>query len=208
MYKDVTGIILSGGKSSRMGVNKSLLKIGDTTIIERITKLMKSLFANVILISNTPDEYKFLNIPIYEDVYKDKGPLAGIHSGLINSETEKNFVIACDIPLLNEDAIKFIINFKSDRLAVVPKTNRFVQQLCGLYKKGCLTETENLLSADSEENRNAEQMKRKFSVLSLLERVDAEIIEIETQYPGYTEYLFMNLNTPEDYEFLKEKVVF
>ena len=76
MYKDVTGIILSGGKSSRMGVNKSLLKIGELTIIERVRDLMKSLFNEVILITNDPADYKFLNIPIYEDVFTRKGPLA------------------------------------------------------------------------------------------------------------------------------------
>ena len=91
MYTDITGIILAGGKSTRMGANKSFLKIGEQTVIERITYLMKSVFTNVIIISNTPDEYIFLNLPIYEDVYKGKGPLAGIHSGLKNSDTQKNF---------------------------------------------------------------------------------------------------------------------
>jgi len=60
MYKDITGIILSGGKSTRMGDNKSLLKIGELTIIERVRILMKSLFDEVILITNDPADYKFL----------------------------------------------------------------------------------------------------------------------------------------------------
>ena len=80
MYNDITGIILSGGKSSRMGKNKSLLKIGDKTIIERMCDLMKSLFTEIILITNTPDDYSFLDLTVYKDVYKHKGPLAGIHS--------------------------------------------------------------------------------------------------------------------------------
>jgi len=69
MYKDVTGIILSGGKSSRMRENKSLLKIGERTIIERVWDLMKSLFNEVILITNVAADYKFLNIPIFEDIF-------------------------------------------------------------------------------------------------------------------------------------------
>jgi len=85
MYRDVTGIILSGGKSSRMGGNKSLLKIGDTTIIERVRDLMKSLFSDVILITNDPADYKFLNIPIFEDIFKHKGPLR-INSFIIFSK--------------------------------------------------------------------------------------------------------------------------
>ena len=70
MYSDITGVILAGGKSSRMGVNKSFLKLGNQTIIERIVDLMKSIFSEVIIITNTPDEYKFLNLPLYEDIYK------------------------------------------------------------------------------------------------------------------------------------------
>ena len=108
MYKNITGIILSGGKSTRMGENKSLMKLGDRTVIEHTLLLMQSLFSDVILITNTPDEYKFLNIPLYEDVYKYRGPLAGIHSGLINSITEENFVISCDIPLITKKAHKIL----------------------------------------------------------------------------------------------------
>jgi len=207
MHSDITGIILSGGKSLRMGENKSFLKIGGITLIERITDLMKSVFENVILISNTSEEYKYLNIPVYEDVYKGKGPLAGIHSGLVNSRTQKNFITACDIPLLTKDVIEFIINYESDKLAVVPKANGFVQQLCGLYSKGCLMEIENILMNVYTEGRDAEQKKRKCSVLSLIEKVDGKIIDMESQYPEYSEYIFMNVNTPEDYEFLKCKMI-
>ncbi len=116
MYKDVTGIILSGGKSSRMGVNKSLLKVGEITIVERMSDLMQSLFREVILITNDPADYKFLNIPIFEDLFKQKGPLAGIHSGLTHSSTEENFIISCDLPFITEKMIKYIVDFKTEKL--------------------------------------------------------------------------------------------
>ena len=61
MYNDITGIILAGGKSTRMGQNKSLLKIGEYTIIERVVNLLKPLFPELILITNNPEEYSFLN---------------------------------------------------------------------------------------------------------------------------------------------------
>lgn len=72
MYSDITGIILAGGKSLRMGENKSLLKIGYKTIIGRIVELMKSIFKDIILITNTQLEYSFLQIPLYEDIYKGR----------------------------------------------------------------------------------------------------------------------------------------
>jgi len=75
MYFDITGIILAGGKSSRMGNNKSFLKLGHKLIIELITDLMKSLFNEVIIITNTPNEYEFLKLVMYKDIYVGKGVL-------------------------------------------------------------------------------------------------------------------------------------
>ena len=66
---------------------------------------MNSLFERVIMITNTPEEYSFINIPMYKDIFEYKGPLAGIHSGLTNSSTEQNFIISCDTPLMKENMI-------------------------------------------------------------------------------------------------------
>ena len=115
MHKNITGIILSGGKSSRMGENKSLLKLGPKTVIEHVVELMQSIFSEVILITNTPEEYHFLNIPMYADIYKYKGPIAGIHSGLTHSNTETNFIVSCDIPLLTSEIIEYVINYRTDK---------------------------------------------------------------------------------------------
>jgi len=104
MYKDFTGIILSGGKSSRMGSDKALLTVGDETIIERITDLMKSIFSDVHIVTNTPEDYKFLNIPLYEDIFKNKGPLSGIHSGLHHSliNTTQDLLRICLLPQVSD----------------------------------------------------------------------------------------------------------
>ena len=111
MKKRITCIILSGGKSSRMGVNKSFLPFGDKTIIEHTIQLMKSIFDGVILITNSFEEYQHLNVPLFEDVHKQKGPLAGIHSGLSNSKTDKNFIISCDLPLMTKEVVEYIIDY-------------------------------------------------------------------------------------------------
>ena len=207
MYMDITGIILSGGKSKRMGLNKSLLKIGDITIIERVTDIMESVFAEVILIANEPDIYDFLDLPIYSDIFENKGPLGGIHSGLVNSKTNKNFIISCDIPLINEGLIKSIINFPTNKPITVPKADGFIQQLCGLYSKAVIQEVENILKeSDNEEVRNAEQKNRKCKVHHLIDTVPAEIItEVET-LNGYIPRIFHNMNTPEDFEYIKQRL--
>lgn len=199
MYPTITGIILSGGKSSRMGENKSLLNLGGKKVIERVTDLMKSLFPDVILITNTPDEYSFLGIPIFRDIYEYKGPLAGIHSGLTHSKTENNFVISCDIPLMTKQMIEYIIDYKTKAPITVCRADGFVQQLAGMYSKSVLAEAENSLRNEETELRDPKQTKRKCKVLSLLNTVGAEIIDAE-KLDFYSESLFFNMNRPEDYE--------
>jgi len=200
VYTDITGIILAGGKSTRMGANKSFLKIGEQTIIERITYLMKSVITNVIIISNTPDEYTFLNLPIFEDVYKGKGPLAGIHSGLKNSDTQKDFIISCDIPLMNKEMIEFIVDYKTDKSIAVCKANGFLQPFAGLYNKSLVNEIENIFSDKSEHiNHTNENERKQCKVMSFIKSSEAEIINPEGSI-GYTENTFLNINTPKDFE--------
>ena len=206
MYDDITAIILSGGKSSRMGTNKSLLRIRDKTVIERMHDLLQSIFKDVILITNEPDDYNFLDIPIYEDFFRHRGPLAGIHSGLKHSKTNINFIISCDLPLMTKEMINYLIEYKTNKLITVAKADGFIQQLAGKYSKECLSPSEKILKEGIEnENRDAVQKKRKCNVLSLIDLVGAEIISAES-LPFYNEDLYFNMNKTEDYELLLRKL--
>ncbi len=208
MYDDITAIILSGGKSSRMGTNKSLLKIGDKTVIERMHDLLRNMFKDVILITNEPVDYKFLGLPIYEDIFRHRGPLAGIHSGLKHSKTNLNFIISCDLPLMTKEMINYLIEYKTNKLITVAKADGFIQQLAGKYSKECLSPSEKILKEGMEnENRDAVQKKRKCNVLSLIDLVGAEIIPAES-LPFYNEDLYFNMNSTEDYSLLLEKLNF
>ncbi len=205
MHNLVTAIILSGGKSSRMGRNKALLKIGNKTIIERVRDQMEHLFNEVLLITNTPDEYKFLNLPIYEDIYKHKGPLAGIHSGLLNSSTDTNFIISCDLPLITKEMIEYLVEFKTNKLITVAQADGYIQQLAGKYSKDCLKTAEEILEEQLNiENRNTEQKKRGCNVLRLINRIGAEIISAES-LPFYNDDLYFNVNKTADYDLLIKK---
>ncbi len=199
MYSDITGIILAGGKSIRMGENKSLLKLKGKTVIEGVVDLMNSLFNRVIIITNTPDEYSFIDLPMYKDIFEYKGPLAGIHSGLTHSHTERNFIISCDIPLMKARMISYIADFQTDKPITVCRADGFVQQLAGIYSKSILNVIENSLKGKNDELRASDQSKRKCKVHSLLDIVGAEIINAE-ELPFYDEYLFFNMNRKEDYQ--------
>ncbi len=206
MYNDITAIILSGGKSSRMGRNKSLLKIGDKTFVERVRDQMQQIFKDVALITNTPAEYKFLDLPIYEDIYKHKGPLAGIHSGLLNSSTDTNFIISCDLPLITNEMIEYLIDFQTNKLITIARADGYIQQLAGKYSKDCLVAAEDILKEQVNiENRNTKQRKRGCNVLKLIDKVGAEIISAES-LPFYNEDLYFNVNRTEDYNLLLKKL--
>jgi len=198
-YKDVSGIILSGGKSLRIGTDKALLKLGNETIIERVTNLMKSLFQKVFIIINTPSEYRFLNVQLYEDIYKQKGPLSGIHSGLTYSQTEKNFIISCDIPLMSPEMIKYIVEFKSDKPVRYCEAAGHHHHLAGIYSKSLLPEIEKIFSTNV---TLSDRQEKVYSIQHLLKNIETEIIHPE-ELPFYSDKLFFNLNTNEDFEYLK-----
>ena len=195
MHNDITGIVLSGGKSRRMGINKSFLKLGNKFVIEIITGLMSDLFSNVLLIANEPWLYRFLGLNTYEDIHFGKGPLAGIHSGLTHSKTEKNFVISCDIPLITKQAIEFVINYPSDKKIKVPFADSYVQQLCGMYSKNYLPLIEEILN--EEDNQTKE---KKCLVLRLLDIAGSDIINIEKKMNCYEPDMFLNMNAISQYK--------
>lgn len=202
MYNDITGIILAGGKSSRMGVNKALLPLNGNPIIEHIASLLKSLFPSVILITNKPEDYLFLGLETFLDIYPGRGPLAGIHSGLIHSKTERNFVISCDVPLINEELIEYIVKYKTIYPITLLKAEGFIQHLCGMYNKSLKLTAEKILT--DMETVEFTREKPKCNMTELLNIAGAEIID-SSKVPCYSDGLFLNVNVPLDYQTLLEK---
>ncbi|MDX9925464.1 MAG: molybdenum cofactor guanylyltransferase [Ignavibacteriaceae bacterium] len=196
MYSDITGIILAGGKSSRMGINKCFLKIGEDSIIERILSIMKSVFDKVIIITNTPVEYTNLGVMVHKDILKGFGPIGGIHSGLTHSSTDENFVISCDVPLMIKEMIEFITEYKSDKLIRFCKACGYNQPLAGIYRKGLIPEIEKFL------NQSGDASTKSFR--QLIKNVDAEIINPEG-LSFYKEELFFNVNNLKDYGYILQK---
>jgi molybdopterin-guanine dinucleotide biosynthesis protein A len=198
MYSHITGIILSGGRSLRMGENKSFLMLNGKTVIEHVIEKMRGLFSRVILITNQPNEYEFLGIEMFEDVFKFEGPLAGIHSGLVNSQTEKNFVISCDLPLMKKEMITFIVDHKTEKPITVTRADGFIQQLCGVYSKKCISTCEELLAKKEPTPQHGRIHKSKCKVLQLLEIVGSEILDAE-KIPCYKDGMFLNMNGKAEY---------
>ncbi len=196
VHSDITGIVLSGGKNSRMGTNKSLLKIGDKTVIEIIVDLMSSLFSKVILSTNSVEEMAFLQLPKVADVYQDAGPLAGLHAALLHSRTDANLVISCDLPRMSREMLAHIAALPSERSIVICRAAGFLQPLPGRYHKGALPAIDKILAAPPQHGFR--------SFRNLFAAVETEIFEAHL-LPFYKDELFFNMNSPDDYKKLGQQ---
>jgi FdhD protein len=104
----VTGVILAGGASSRMGSNKALLPYRGGVFVEAIFRQLRRLFPEVLLVTNSPEQYQFLPCRKVPDIFPGHGALAGIHAGLHHSSTDAIFVVACDMPYLNTALVRAV----------------------------------------------------------------------------------------------------
>ncbi len=186
----VTGIVLAGGKSSRMGFDKCFLEYKNITFVERALKLLSNISDKIILSSNNHLFEKF-KAEIVSDLFKDIGPISGIYSSLLKSKTETNILIPCDLPYLTTELLNFLLNKSADFDAVVPVFNQKAEPLVGVYKKSLLPKIEEKI------------IQKQYKILSLLENSKTLFFPIHKNLDFYSENLFDNINTIEDFEQLK-----
>jgi molybdopterin-guanine dinucleotide biosynthesis protein A len=199
--KNISGIIISGGQSSRVGTDKALLDINGKTIIERIYSVLSEIFDEIIVVTNNTKNYPKIKSKIVSDIYPGFGPLSGIHSGLLHSNTDSNFVISVDMPFVSRELIEFMINYKSERDIIIPASQKILHMLCAVYGKGCLETAQELLKrAYSEKGTNSG--KTKVRLLDLINISKTEYVDISNE-PFFREKIVFNMNTVSDYEYVK-----
>jgi molybdopterin-guanine dinucleotide biosynthesis protein A len=135
----VTSTVLAGGKSSRLGVDKALAVVGGKSLIQRVIEQLM-LVSKQILIVGSPCQFDFPSdwgIEYRADLYPGKGPLGGIYTGLVASKSFYNLAVACDMPFLNIELLRYMIKLSHGFDAVVPRVER-IQPLHAVYCKSCL----------------------------------------------------------------------
>ncbi|MBK5273770.1 MAG: formate dehydrogenase accessory sulfurtransferase FdhD [Desulfuromonadales bacterium] len=191
----VSAAILAGGTSSRMGTNKALLEVDGTPIITRIYQTLARLFHEVIIVTNSPEEYAFLPCRTVPDIFPGYGSIAGLHSALTHSSSERTFVTACDMPGLNPALIRLLCVADEGAVAIVP-TNRegLREPLHAVYNRSVLPALEAAIRAND------------MSILNLLDKIRTTVVS-QDQFKGVAggEDSFRNLNTPEEYRRLTER---
>jgi molybdopterin-guanine dinucleotide biosynthesis protein A len=187
VYKDVTGVILAGGKSSRYGTNKALAKINGISLIENVIRVMGSLFQDLVLITNTPDEYAFLELPMYEDLIKGLGPMGGIYTALNSIKNHAGFFVACDMPSLNPALIRHMVEIRGDFDVVVPEISGKMEALHALYAGRCIPAIKRLIDL------HEYQTIRFFSEVSVRHVKESEVRRFDPELNS-----FFNVNRPEE----------
>ncbi len=183
-------IILAGGDSKRLGQPKALLDFDGETIIERLIDSLTGWFDHLTLVTDKPELYERFPVNITGDLINDrvKSPLRGIHAGLSMSALPYQFVVACDMPFLNLDLIKYMNKFAPDYDAVVPRINSYYQPLHAFYSRSCIGFIEAEIAAGS------------YKVIDFYTKLNIYYLnqeEVENFDPG--QQSFININTWTDY---------
>lgn len=189
----VSGVILAGGHSSRMGSNKALLPYRGGRFVEAIHRLLREIFPEVLLVTNNPEQYEFLPCRKVPDLYQGMGVLAGIHSGLYHSSRPAIFAVACDMPYLMESLIRHMASHADPEGVLIPESPDGLEPLHAVYGRGCLAAIEAAL------------MSGRRRIISFFEhttvsRMNAE--QVACFDPSYD--CFININTPRDYYDLRD----
>ena len=183
--KGITGYILAGGKSSRMGTDKGLLLLDGKAMIHYVIEQMQPIFDKLVIVANNP-EYEKFGLEVIPDLIKDIGPAGGIYTALHHSDTKLNFMVSCDMPFVTAAAIEFIVNNTNDSQIVLLENQGKMEPLFGMYSKEC---EEIWLKLIEEGKVKLQEMVLHFN----LKTIPVENNEI------FKGSFFKNINTNEDF---------
>ena len=189
MADNIAGVILAGGASKRFnGIIKPMIDYEGKTIISRIIETIGEIFDEIIIVTNIPDEFKeYDSYKIIGDKFLNKGPLAGIHSALKESESEAIFVVAGDMPLLDKEIILRQIDFYNTNKCdiLIPQIDHYIEPLHGIYKKTVIRNLEDYLGGDN-----------NYAVREFLKMSDVRCLLMEVS--GKSISAFTNINSSDD----------
>ena len=195
-----TAIILAGGKSSRMGFDKQFLKFRDKYVIEIIAEKLSMIFDEIILVTGRPEDYGKYGFKLVEDEVRGFGPLAGIHVGLKSSRSMHNYIIACDMPLINLEYIKYMMELIKQHNGnvdgVITRIDDWIEPFNAFYSKKLV-------------GRIEENIKNGKNQINLLLQSSGVLYVSEAKAREFSPdwKMFTNINTLKDYESLKKRLL-
>jgi molybdopterin-guanine dinucleotide biosynthesis protein A len=184
-------ILQAGGKSTRMGKDKALLPFLGIPLIQRLKERFITSGSELLVISNTPDAYQFLEIPVYQDLIPERGALGGLYTALKVSSQPLVGLIAADLPFASSELLLHLKNIiqESESDAVIPSSDRALEPLHAVYRvESCLPLVKKALDNDL------------WRMIAWHDQAKIEVLNpSQTQKISGSEHTFFNLNTPEDF---------
>jgi len=187
----VAGIVLAGGKSERMGLDKATLPLSGTTMLDRAVQNLRQVTDEVIVVADRADKYDLPDSTlIIEDRYPETGPLGGILTGLERLGIGYHLVVACDMPSVKPDLLHLLLELAEGFDAAIPCVSEKLEPLCAAYRHTCILVFREILLGG-----------RDYSVHRAVERITFRTV-LEPQIRAVDPDLqsFINVNTLEDYE--------
>jgi molybdopterin-guanine dinucleotide biosynthesis protein A len=182
----VTGFVLAGGLSSRMGEDKSLMAFHGKPLIMYAIEALSTLCEKVIISSNH-FLYDFTGCDVWPDELPLHAPINGLYSCLKRSDTDWNFMLTCDMPNTGSQLFAYLLDQAHGVDAVIPVHGQgLVEPLCGLYNRSSLNVLESRIKAG------------QYSILKLLQSVRCRYVNIGPGLEFYNKEMFSNLNSPAD----------
>jgi molybdopterin-guanine dinucleotide biosynthesis protein A len=197
-YTEITGFVLAGGDSKRMGRSKAHLLIGHETMTERQILLLCSLCRSVAVLG-PPEQFRSIGVPVFADRLPGRGPLAALYTGLLLTHTEYNLFLSCDLPFMRVRFLRYLCGRALGSCAdvTVPESREHAfHPLCAVYRRRALWAIRTSLLAG------------QGKVSSFFRRVRRQVLTTgEIARAGFGSKLFHNMNTVEDYEAVKKWLV-
>jgi molybdenum cofactor guanylyltransferase len=190
---DISCIILAGGKSIRFGHDKILEKINNISLLDQVISNIQPICRDIIIVTANERAFTHLtnrnNIKITQDIIPGMGSLGGIYTGLVESKTHQNLVVAADMPFLNVPLLRYMVSAAEGYDLTLPHVNNWYEPLHAIYSKNCIAPAKALF----------DQGKRV--IVELFNYVKVRYVEAEEINRYDPEHLsFFNINTPQDME--------
>lgn len=189
MITDVTGILLAGGKSRRMGEDKRFVLVGHQTLFERSCTVLRELFEQVWVVIAQDSPALQAEVPVIQDLMPDGGSLGGLYTGLRLAKTQHIFLAACDMPFLNPDVIRHLIQQKDRADIVIGRWASRFQSTHAIYGRNCLPVIEEMITLHN---------KKIHSMISHPALRVCVIPEEEIWQIDHNGRSMFNINTPSD----------
>ena len=189
MEIEVTGVLLAGGNSRRMGEDKRYLIVGEQTLLERGLAVLRSLFQQVLVVIAQDSPPLAVDARVVRDLLPDCGSLGGLYSGLTEATTPYIFVVACDMPFLDPAVIAQFTSRRATADIVMAKLAGRLHPMHALYGKRCLPVVEQMI--------RARQLKIQDMVSHASLRVHY-VTEVDLLTIDPSGRSFHNVNTPAD----------